>query len=330
MRLIKWFFVLFAAAFMTFSSSAQDALPPSSPVQRCINLANTLEAPNEGEWGVTAQADYFRIFAETGFDTVRLPIKWSGHALTQPPYTIDPAFFDRVDEVVGWALDNDLQVIIDFHHYDEIMVDAERESTRLLALWDQIATHYADYPSTVLFEVLNEPNSDLTEDLWNFMQAHAVAVIRQTNPIRTIIVGGGAWNSLNGLFQLQLPDDENLIATFHYYEPFQFTHQGTEWNEGTEAWVGTEWGSDFEYAQLEEHFAQAAAWGAQHNVPLMLGEFAVYHRAPAESRYRWTEAVRTNAETYGIGWCYWDFAAGFGVYDLQAQSYTDLITALFP
>ena len=86
-------------------------------IQRCINLGNALEAPNEGDWGFIIRQSDLETIAEAGFDTVRIPIRWSAHADTEFPYTIDRDFFARIDEVVGWALEAELQVIIDLHHY---------------------------------------------------------------------------------------------------------------------------------------------------------------------------------------------------------------------
>src|SRR5215470_807883 len=68
---------------------------------RGMNLGNALEAPKEGAWGVILQPGYFRAIREAGFDTVRLPVCWSAHALPDAPYTIDAAFAERVD----WAID---------------------------------------------------------------------------------------------------------------------------------------------------------------------------------------------------------------------------------
>jgi endoglucanase len=87
--------------------------PTSTPsrsvnLNRGINFGNMLEAPNEGEWGLRVQEEYFDRAKEAGFDFVRLPIRWSTHAEQESPYTIDPAFLARVDEVVNWALNRDL------------------------------------------------------------------------------------------------------------------------------------------------------------------------------------------------------------------------------
>src|SRR5438477_12307598 len=73
---------------------------------RGVNLGNALEAPKEGEWGVTLKAEYFKAIADAGFNTVRLPVKWSAHAGGEPPYAIDPKFFERIDWCVDQALAN--------------------------------------------------------------------------------------------------------------------------------------------------------------------------------------------------------------------------------
>jgi endoglucanase len=167
---------------------AQDNTPTDTrDIARCVNLGNMLEAPNEGDWGLVVQHTWLQTIASAGFDTVRIPIKWSGHAERDAPYTIDPTFFARIDEVVGWALDAGLQAIINIHHYDEIMQRPAQEHERLLALWAQIAVHYQDYPDTVIYEALNEPNSRLNSRRWNAYQADVVEVIRRSNPDRRII-----------------------------------------------------------------------------------------------------------------------------------------------
>jgi len=309
------------------AARAQDSAPPA-PVQRCVNMGNMLESPNEGEWGFRAQESFFTTIAEAGFDSIRLPVSWSTHADTAAPYTIDPAFFDRIDTVIGWALDANLTVILNIHHFNEMMSAPEDSLPRLLALWDQIASHYADMPATLLFEALNEPNDQLTPALWNQLQPQVVAAIRASNPTRTIIVGGGQWNSLDGLQELELPEDDHLMATFHFYSPFEFTHQGAEWSPGMDAHLGTTWGSDAEYEWLTSTLEHAAQWSEKNGVPVLLGEFGAYSRADMESRLRWTQAVRETVESVGIGWCYWEFAAGFGIYDRAQGKFNELYGSL--
>lgn len=309
---------------------AQNSTSEPPTMTRCINFGNMLEAPNEGEWGRVLEERFVGLVAASGFDTVRVPIRWSAHADEAPPYTIDPAFFARVDEVIDWTLAAGLTTIINVHHYEEIMQDPRAHAPRLLALWDQIATHYADYPPTLIFEVLNEPHNALTSALWDPLQADVVRTIRRTNPERPIVVGGVNWNSLDGMLQMQVPDDPNLIATFHYYEPFRFTHQGAEWVEGTNAYLGTTWGTPFQRAELHAALMRAARWQAERGLPVLLGEFGAYYKADMPSRVAWTSAVRESAEQLGMAWCYWEFAAGFGIFDPFADEFNDLFGALLP
>lgn len=284
---------------------------------RGVNLGNALEAPEEGGWGVLLNEDDFRLIAEAGFDSVRLPVRFSGHALREAPYTIDPVFFERVDWAVDQALKQDLAVIIDLHHYEEMYVAPEAERERFTALWAQIAARYQASPDTVYFELMNEPGDAVSFSLWNSLLKDALAAVRQTNPGRAVIIGPVAWYNVNFLAGLVLPkDDRHLIGSFHYYIPFEFTHQGAEWMEGSNAWMGTTWqGTEDELRVMRVDFNKAAAWSKAENRPVYLGEFGAYSKADMASRVRWTAAAARLAESLNMPWAYWEFRAGFGVYD---------------
>ena len=307
---------------------------PSASLRRGINMGNMLEAPNEGEWGLTVQEEYFDLIKEAGFDFVRLPVRWSTHAEQESPYTVDPAFLGRVDEVVDWALERDLAVIVDFHHYEEMMWDPWSNKDRFLGMWKQVAEHYKDYPSNVLFELLNEPNDQLNASLWNQYLAESLAIVRETNPTRDVVIGPAQWNAWDWVSTLDLPDDEHLIVTFHYYEPFHFTHQGAEWiGDEAQKWLGATWeATDSEKAEITAHFDSVAEWAKRHDdVPILLGEFGAYSKADMDSRVRWTDYVAREAERHGFAWAYWELASGFGIYDPEAKSWREgLLKALIP
>jgi endoglucanase len=299
-----------------------------------VNLGNALEAPSEGAWGMVIEEEYLERISNAGFTSVRVPIRWNAHAEEEAPYTIDPAFFGRVDEVVGWALERGLLAIIDFHHYNELMEAPEAHRSRFLGLWEQIAEHYRDYPGTVLFEVLNEPHGNLTPELWNEYLRDAIEVIRRSNPHRTLIIGTADWGGIRALPYLSIPeDDRNIVATVHYYNPFRFTHQGASW-AGAEAeeWLGTTWaGTDEERAAVDRDFDTVLEWAEAHDRPIYVGEFGAYSAAPTESRERWTAHVRQASEARGFSWGYWEFGAGFGVYDRHAGQWRRaLLEALLP
>jgi endoglucanase len=316
-------------------SPTSEPVPITEPVtlHRGVNMGNMLEAPNEGEWGLFVQEEYFDLIKEAGFDFVRLPIRWNTHAGEEWPYTIDPAFFARIDEIVGWALARDLSIIVDFHHYEEMALDPWSHKDRFLGIWKQVAEHYQGYPSNVLFELLNEPNGELNASLWNDYLSDALKVVRETNPGRDVVIGPVNWNAYDWISTLDVPEDEHLIATFHYYLPFEFTHQGADWiGDESKQWLGRTWeATNIERAEITSHFDAVADWATRKNVRILVGEFGAYSTADMDSRVRWTEYVRSEAERHGFAWSYWEFGSGFGVYDPEAEAWrTDLLRALIP
>jgi len=308
------------------------AMDKKLPISRGVNLGNALEAPIEGQWGVIIKDEYFKLIKDAGFDHVRIPVRWSAHADTKPPYTIEKSFFERVDHVVNEALKNGLYVIINIHHYEEMMEKPERHKDRFLKIWEQISVHYKDYPERLWLELLNEPCHYLDSKLWNQYLKEAIAIIRKTNPARKIVVGPTDWNSVYKLKELELPKDPNLVVTFHYYNPFRFTHQGAEWVSPSPP-VGTKWlGTELEKLLISGELDMAVEWSKKNNnIPLFLGEFGAYNKADMDSRVRWTSYVARSAEKRGIAWCYWEFCAGFGIYDpVSGEWRTPLLKALIP
>jgi endoglucanase len=310
-----------------------DAFAAARALGRGINIGNALEAPTEGEWGVTIKEEYFDLIKEAGFNAVRLPMRWSGHAQTQAPYTIEARFFARVDEVIGWAFERGLVVVLNVHHYGEMAVNPEDHEQRFLALWKQIAGHYKDYPRTLFFEPLNEPNSAMTAPIWNKFLNQALAAIRKSNPERIVMIGGVSWNAYDQLQYLELPaDDHHIVASYHYYNPFQFTHQGADWVDGSAPWLGTTWdAADAQKAEVSSHFDMVAAWAKKHNLPVYMGEFGAYATADMASRLYWTSFVAREAEARGFAWAYWEFCSGFGAYDPDLNAWrSPLLKALIP
>jgi endoglucanase len=282
---------------------------------------------------MTLEAPFFAAVRKAGFDSVRIPIRWSAHTLPSDPKMIDPKFFERVDWAVKQALDNDLAVVLNFHHYEELYAQPDTEVERFLSLWRQVATHFADRTERVVFEILNEPHAQLDSERWNALLPRALGVIRESNPKRIVIVGPSDWNGFRSLPKLQLPEDPHLIVTFHYYEPFHFTHQGAPWaGPDAKKWLGTRWsGNDSELAQLRADFDTVAKWSKENKRPIYLGEFGAFEKADMHSRSAWTAAVASEAERRGFAWAYWEFGSGFGAYDRSARAWRiPLLQALIP
>ncbi len=311
-------------------SASDDVFAVAASLGRGVNFGNLLEAPREGDWGRTiSDADIDRV-AHAGFETIRLPVRFSNHAETAPPYRLDPDFLARVDHIVDRALTDHLSIIIDLHHYQQIFgdplsahenpVEPALVDERFVALWAQIAEHFRDRPKKVVFELLNEPHKDLTPERWNPLMKRALQAVRAKDPYRAVIVGPTGWNNAKDLAKLELPDDHNLIVTIHNYEPFDFTHQGAKWVEHMPP-LGTTCCDEKQLARLTAPLDVAAAWGKAHHVPVFLGEFGSINLADMESRAAFTLAMRRAAEQRGMAWAYWEYNAGFGVYDPKSDQW---------
>ena len=292
------------------------------PIKRCINLGNGLDAPVEGSWGYTIEDDHIREIARAGFDTIRFPIRWNTRALESSPYTINPEFFDRVDHITRLALDEGLTVILDFHHYMELMHDPRGQERRFYGLWEQIARHYSGWSDKVIFEIINEPEQKLDKPELQRMLPRVLDIIRSSNPDRWVMFTGDHYGSYQGLMRMDLPKDDRSIWTYHYYSPHEFTHQKAHWTNGLYqeevSWTGT--ASEVEPI-LKDH-ARIANYAAENGRPLFLGEFGALNTGGAyEERLAWIETVRRAAEDNGTSWCVWDFAADFAFYDLDSKSW---------
>jgi endoglucanase len=294
---------------------------------------SVLEEPSTGAWKINLTEDEFPVIRQAGFTTIRVPISWAAHVAPAAPWTIDPVFMARIDWVVAQAKKNGLNAILDYHNDNKLMADPDGQGDRYVAIWQQIATHFQNEPPTILFELLNEPMNKMDADHWNKLLVRALAVIRPTNPTRAVVVGPVHWNSPTMLPKLVLPeDDQNLIVTFHYYDPMSFTHQGAGWVAGSDKWLGTVWkGTDADKAVVISTFDRAQAWGREHRRPMFLGEFGAYKNGDMASRARWVNFVARTAESYGFSWACWEFCEGFGAYDPVAKQWREpLLRALMP
>ncbi len=339
--------------------------PPAAAAyfRRGINLGNRLEAPNEGDWGGTILASDFPFIAARGFDHVRIPVRFSGHAAESAPYTLDSTFLARVDTVIDQALAADLAVIIDLHAYEELPLDPNGQRGRFVALWTQIAERYRDRPETVAFELLNEPYEEL-DTTWNSILAEAVAAVRATNPRRLLVIDSVFWADPSRLDELTLPDDANLLVAIHLYEPKLFSFQGQSWMGAEYQTTGVvfpgppatpivpvqaaqdaSWAADwFEGyntqpaaqnpsgpATVDAQVALIEAYRTSQGRTVYNGEWGPQDGGDDDSRARLIVAVRERCESAGIGWAIWEDTENMSLFDSAAGTWNaQLVDALLP
>ncbi len=339
-----------------------DAIAKSAPLPgftRGINLGNCYDAPSEGAWGTVISENHFKLAAEAGMDHVRLPVRFStaARSLSEPPYTIKEEFFKKVDWALDQAASRNLSIIVDVHHFEEIHKEPAAQKERLYAFWRQIAQRYAERPPTVAFEILNEPNGELKPSLLNEITAEAIRIVRETNPTRIIMADCYFWANAEHLHSLELPpDDPNVVAHFHMYQPILFTHQSAPWMEPwyhtpgvvfpgppatrrepveaakSQSWV-VQWFNAYNTEPLAtnpggprtvfEHFDHAARYVKQTGKRVYLGEFGAIDFADPQSRENYTWLVRTEAERRGIGWAYWDDGGRFKAVNTPAGTWNE-------
>jgi endoglucanase len=320
------------SAFKTLAACALlSALAVTPAVAREISAQKQVKAMTRGInvlgydplWKDPATARFqmrhFKTIKDGGFDAVRINLHAFSHM--DADNRLDPAWLKTLDQVVKAALAQKLTVILDEHNFGDCGNDPAACKPKLIAFWKQVGARYKDAPDGVVFELLNEPNKALTDDLWNSWVAELLPVVRATNPTRNVIVGPAFWNNISHLDQLKLPEnDRHLIATVHYYLPMEFTHQGASWNPDTPK-LGVTWGTPAERARMKADFDSVQAWAKAHDRPMLLGEFGAYDKGDMVSRAAYTAAAAREAEARGWAWSYWQFDSDFIAYDIKKDAW---------
>jgi endoglucanase len=279
-----------------------------------------------------------------GVDVIRLPINL--HYMTEPSNVnvVDPLLLKYLDEIIDWAASLDLHLILDNHTFDPIASTTAAVEVPLTTLWPQIAARYKDGYPKLYYEVLNEPHG-ITFQVWNEIQQKCIDAIRKVDGNHFIIVGGVGYNSFYELKNIKQYTDKKLIYTFHFYDPFLFTHQGATWTDPSmgplanmpfpydaakmpglppslkNTWVEQAYNgykNDGTITKVKELIDIAFTFGVQRNVPIFCGEFGVYiPNSDNKERVKWYEEIRKHLEFRKIAWTMWDYHGGFGLYTVD-------------
>lgn len=293
------------------------------------NLGNTFDAEGgETGWGnpVTTQEMIDEVY-KAGFNTIRIPTTWDGHMGEAPDYTVDPEWLDRVEEVVGYALKNDMYVILNAHHEDSWVKPQydglDNVKAQLSALWTQVAVRFSDYGDHLIFEGLNEPRIKGGQNEWNGgteegrdalnqLNDTFIKTVRATggnNETRTLLITTFAAQSVPvAIENLTVPDDKYVGVSIHAYTPYRFTYDS----------VGESWNAlyfdDSCAAEIETLFGNLDKTFISKGIPVIITEYGAVTKTidkdwgttNKDEVAKWTSCYVSAAEKYGIPCVWWD------------------------
>ncbi|MEK6477013.1 glycoside hydrolase family 5 protein [Catalinimonas sp. 4WD22] len=300
--------------------------------------------------------------ASLGFDHLRFPV--DEEQMFDEAGNKEEEAFQLLHNALGWCRENGLRAIVDLHilrshHFNEEekpLWTAPTAQEKFIALWRSFSEELSQYPvGMVAYELMNEPVADDPED-WNQLVAKAYTAIRESEPQRTIVIGSNRWQSANTFDQLKVPDnDENILLSFHFYEPFLLTHYQASWtnladykgpvhypgplltNEEFEALsprqqdiVGRRMHA---YTQdtLEQMMQKPLRVAQETGLPLYCGEWGVITKAPEEARLQWYRDMIEVFKKNGIAYANWDYKSGsFGLVGDDGSVNTALVQIISP
>lgn len=306
------------------------------------NLGNSFDAT--GEWITTGTAGANRDFEtawgnpvtekstihkikELGFGAIRIPVTWRYHF--DENGEINEEWMARVQEVVDWAMEEELYCIINVHHdtgSDGWLRASEanyEENKALFAkLWTQIAERFVEYPETLLFEGFNEMLDENSE--WNSPKQDAIEAINLYNQcfVDTVRATGGknltrnlvcctyaAATTGSVLSGFQVPEDfleNHLIAEFHFYAPYEFvTEEGVTWTTPLSEY------SDYVEKTIDDTLMRVKNKLGAKGVPVIIGEFATDDKENTQDRILWYTHVVQKANEQNITCFVWDNGHGY-------------------
>ena len=335
-------------------------------LNRGINLGGFLSqcCHEEAHYDEFIKKEDIRQISEWGFDHVRLPVDYN--VMESDEGAVKESGFDRIQQVIDWCREYRLNIILDLHKaygYDfndagdeerNNLFSSEALQKRFVDLWIEIVKRFGS-EEHIAFELLNEVVEKENAEAWNKLIKAAVAEIRKVNKTAPIIYGGIQWNSVKTLKLLEVPNDENIIFTFHFYEPLLFTHQKAHWVATMDPQQTIYYPESMEYYQekskvlgfqgevvrlaqshemgipfIEEMIQEAIEAAKKAGVALYCGEFGVIDQAPVADTLRWFTDVNSVFEKYRIGCAVWSYKEmDFGLLETHYDDIRDDLLRLW-
>jgi aryl-phospho-beta-D-glucosidase BglC (GH1 family) len=330
--------LLASIAALSVSAPARAQLPTAqqvaSQIQLGWNIGNTLEAQcGETAWGnppVTQQL--IDSVKAAGFNAVRIPAAWDCHASNG---TIDPNWMARVRQVVDYAYNQNMYVILNIHwdggwlEEHPLYSYQQAVNQKQSSYWTQIANTFRNYNEHLLFAGTNEVHANYNEPTaenitvqqsYNQTFVNAVRATGGNNSSRTLVVQTYNTNPWHGLNYFSLPSDSagnRLMVEVHFYDPYDFTINPTgpclAWGAPYPQYSQCSWAQE---AYVDDLFSRVKNKWVNAGIPVMIGEYAAAQRANLNesSRLYWHEYVNRAAKNNGIKTFLWDTGNSSGVF----------------
>ncbi|OKS88259.1 glycoside hydrolase family 5 protein [Mucilaginibacter polytrichastri] len=280
----------------------------------------------------------FVLLKQLGFKSIRLPVAFEYYSSRHIPLK---QVLARVDAVLSQCKHYGFKLIIDYHGGKINDNNYAAATTEAINNWLLICKHYKNENTGRLFyDIYNEP-PHMDPQRWKDAAYNIITAIRKVDKERTLLVGASNFNSIYELSRTQRMADNNIIYTFHFYEPFFFTHQGAAWVGDQVSTTGVPfpydgekfpqlnpkakgtWG-EINYAQYQRDGNEQSVkdklqivknWSNKYNVPILCAEYGVYNKyADVDSRCRYIKAVRKSLAELGIPGMLWDYNTNFSIF----------------
>jgi len=325
---------------MAFSKPAETRA--SVPFKKGVNFTQWFETRSfeDIKFNKYSEQDFINV-KSLGADAVRLPVRFHDYTLSDRKNTLNGGLLILLDTIADWAEKHKIYLILDNHSFHSINATDAKIDNILIPVWKQLAKHFKKRSEYIIYEILNEPHG-IDDDLWNRIQGKTIKAIRKIDKKHLIIAGGTNYNSIEKMTKLPVCKDNNLIFTFHFYDPHIFTHQGAMWNKPSlaplsglpfplgdnslpevhETFKGTwveealkHYSEDSKLSKLCETLDKVCAFSKERNVPVFCGEFGVFMlQSPQGDRVKWYRFVCEELNKRNIPWTCWDYFGGFGIF----------------
>lgn len=353
------FVIVFVMAFTPLMAQSK---PEGFNIIRGVNLSHWLSQTG-GRRGVS-KSEFFTekdmaFIAESGFDHIRIPVDES--EMWDYKNEKDKEAFNLLHKTIQWCKQYRLKAIIDLHALkshnnsskDQPLWDSEDAQERFLQCWKELSAELKKYPANlVAYELLNEPVADSAQQ-WNDLLARGIELIRQTEPNRVIIAGSNQMESYSTFPQLKIPPGEkHVILSFHYYNPFYFTHYqaaGTrhkdyngpihypgatitakELNDQPATIRNLLAGSTQVYNEtvIQEQVDIPIKTAKKMKMSLYCGEWGCMSTVSRKERLHWYRDMRKVLEKNGIAWSVWEYKGMYGIVNDNGEPDKKLIKIL--